>query len=62
VTPPTSLAYRFECTICVESSTAICTHCTKDACDNHICRKCHKCSDCCECEVPLNDDHPEHSY
>ena len=60
MTPPTSPAYQFQCTICSESSTTICIHCTKDACDNHICKKCHKCSDCCECEVPLDDGQAEH--
>jgi transcription elongation factor Elf1 len=43
----------FTCSICGEASTRICVWCTKDACDNHLCRKCRRCSDCCECEVPL---------
>lgn len=44
----------FQCSICGEESTRICTRCTKDACDNHLCEKCRRCSDCCECEVRLN--------
>ena len=45
----------FVCNICGEESTQICARCTKDACDNHLCRKCHRCSDCCECEVTLDE-------
>jgi hypothetical protein len=44
----------FICSICGEESTRICTRCTKDACDNHLCEKCLRCSDCCECEVRLS--------
>lgn len=44
----------FICSICGEESTRICTRCTKDACDNHLCEKCLRCSDCCECEVSLS--------
>ncbi|HUI54026.1 MAG TPA: hypothetical protein VLY04_03590 [Bryobacteraceae bacterium] len=43
----------FQCSICGEESTRICSRCTKDACDNHLCEKCRMCSDCCECEVAL---------
>jgi hypothetical protein len=45
----------FTCSICGEESTRICVHCTKDACDNHLCEKCLRCSDCCECEVRLSE-------
>src|SRR5438477_1666075 len=45
----------FVCSICGEESTRICTRCTKDSCNNHICDKCGRCSDCCECEVTLSD-------
>ena len=48
----------FTCSICGDPSTEICVYCTKDACENHICRKCLRCSDCCECEVPLNPEEP----
>jgi hypothetical protein len=44
----------FTCSICEEESTRICTACTKDSCDNHLCEKCSRCSDCCGCEVALN--------
>jgi len=43
----------FQCSICGEESRRICSRCTKDACDNHLCEKCGQCSDCCECEVAL---------
>jgi hypothetical protein len=43
------------CSICGEESTRICSRCTKDACNNHLCEKCYRCSDCCECEVTLSD-------
>src|SRR5690349_4952571 len=49
----------FICSICGEESTRICTRCTKDACNNHLCEKCQRCSDCCECEVTLSDNHHE---
>jgi transcription elongation factor Elf1 len=45
----------FTCSICGEESTRICTRCTKDACDNHLCEKCLRCSDCCECAVKLSE-------
>ncbi|MDP2995900.1 MAG: hypothetical protein Q8N47_00340 [Bryobacterales bacterium] len=48
----------FTCSICAESSRDICVYCTKDACQNHICRRCLRCSDCCECEVPLDAHAP----
>ena len=44
----------FSCSICNEPSRDICVYCTKDACENHLCRKCSRCSDCCECDVPLD--------
>ncbi len=47
----------FTCSICGEQSTRICARCTKDACDNHLCRKCRRCSDCCECEIVLEEPH-----
>ena len=47
----------FMCSICAEESTRICSRCTKDACNNHLCEKCLRCSDCCECEITLSDDH-----
>ena len=43
----------FTCSICGESSREICTFCTKDACENHLCERCKRCSDCCVCEVRL---------
>jgi hypothetical protein len=43
----------FVCSICGDSSTHICIHCTKDTCVNHRCIRCRRCSDCCECEEPL---------
>lgn len=49
-TPPPPPEKHFECSICGELSTAICTWCTKDACENHLCAKCGRCSDCCDCE------------
>ena len=39
----------FVCHICRERSTAICVHCTKDACDLHLCERCKRCTDCCVC-------------
>ena len=47
-------ARTYTCSICGDTSGEICVYCTKDACQNHICRKCLRCSDCCECEVPLD--------
>ena len=44
-------AVTFERSICGESSTMICVHCTKDTCANHLCEKCRRCSDCCACEA-----------
>lgn len=48
----------FTCYICSEPSSDICLYCTKDACDNHLCRKCGRCSDCCACEVPIDEQRP----
>jgi len=45
----------FACSICEQESKRICVCCTKDACDNHICRRCGCCSDCCECDLPLDE-------
>ncbi len=50
---------KLSCSICGEESTQICTYCTKDACDNHICAKCGRCSDCCECDARLEERSPE---
>jgi hypothetical protein len=41
----------FICSICGEPSTRICTYCTKDSCENHLCTRCTRCSDCCECDL-----------
>jgi len=46
----------FICSICEAESTKICTHCTKDACANHLCERCGRCSDCCNCEVRLDEE------
>lgn len=46
---------KFDCSICAEPSTEICHACTKDACDNHLCKRCLRCSDCCTCDVPLEE-------
>jgi hypothetical protein len=46
----------FVCNICEEVSETICANCTKDTCENHLCRKCHRCSDCCACEVALDQN------
>jgi hypothetical protein len=51
----------FACSICEEQSTTICACCTKDACDNHICKRCGCCSDCCECDLPLDAFAEEHA-
>jgi hypothetical protein len=48
----------FACNICGEESTRICSRCTKDSCENHLCDRCVKCSDCCECEVHLSEAAP----
>ena len=48
----------FFCSICGEESTRICTRCTKDSCNNHLCERCLRCSDCCECEVVITDTLP----
>ena len=48
----------FICSICEAESTRICVHCTKDACENHLCEKCGRCSDCCSCEVRLDGEPP----
>jgi hypothetical protein len=48
----------FTCSICGETSTNICSYCTKDACSNHRCERCKRCSDCCECEFPLSAEEP----
>jgi hypothetical protein len=48
----------FTCSICGETSTNICSYCTKDACANHRCERCKRCSDCCECEYPLSAEEP----
>jgi hypothetical protein len=45
----------FTCNICGEESTRICSRCTKDTCNNHLCEKCMRCSDCCECEVTRDE-------
>ncbi len=41
----------FFCYICEESSTEICTYCTKDCCELHRCEKCLRCTDCCLCHL-----------
>jgi hypothetical protein len=46
----------FSCSICSEPSTQICTWCTKDACNNHLCPHCLRCSDCCDCELGLDPE------
>ena len=51
---PVTTAMTFHCSICDETSTEICTWCTKDACGLHLCQKCKRCSDCCQCDVPLD--------
>jgi hypothetical protein len=43
-------ASAFRCYICGEPSTEICSRCTRDTCDNHICERCLLCSDCCICD------------
>lgn len=43
-------ASSFRCYICGEPSTEICSRCTRDTCDNHICERCLLCSDCCTCD------------
>ncbi len=50
---------EFHCAICEEVSTRICVWCTKDTCDNHICKRCLRCSDCCDCELPLDQQQNE---
>lgn len=45
----TSNGSSFRCYICDEPSEEICVHCTRDACNNHLCEKCGQCSDCCQC-------------
>ena len=49
---------EFTCSICGETSREICVWCTKDACENHVCKKCLRCSDCCECDVHLDPAEP----
>lgn len=51
---PSTAAPAYRCSICGEASQRICTWCTKDACENHLCPHCRRCSDCCECEVSLD--------
>lgn len=46
----TGTATGFRCYICGEPSTEICSRCTRDTCDNHICERCLLCSDCCTCD------------
>ncbi len=46
-------ALLYHCSICGEPSSAICVHCTKDTCPNHLCEHCGQCSDCCECHLML---------
>jgi len=53
---------KFACSICAEPSSEICHACTKDACENHLCKRCSRCSDCCTCDVPLDEDAHENSH
>ena len=52
---------KFACSICDEPSGEICHACTKDTCENHLCKRCSKCSDCCTCDVPLDEDQDHES-
>jgi hypothetical protein len=45
----------YTCNICGEESTRICSRCTKDTCNNHLCERCSRCSDCCECEITRDE-------
>jgi hypothetical protein len=40
----------FQCSICGEPSTEICSWCTQDTCPLHLCERCLRCSDCCVCD------------
>ncbi len=49
LTPPARPV--FSCYICKQASTGICVHCTRDACDMHLCERCRRCTDCCVCHL-----------
>lgn len=46
----------FTCSICGDMSHKICVYCTKDACNNHLCRRCMRCSECCQCDMPVTGE------